>query len=388
MSHFCHWLNFNWGEARLAKPMLQLWKTKRFLQIFREVSGVFQQNFNGSKNSAVLDRGPKASRPRTWGFKAKDLKVCPRGQGRPRGLQLWVILYDPRTVSANKNSAMGVMLSNISRAPVGCQERLMKSLGKQVSASLQVSSLDTFCWDGQPRTHMHTTRRVARIWKRGVGLFWKSEKSANDLDPNFHCSWISFTRFVRKLRENFSESSEIQTFFPPKIRWSPKKRSSPKLGLIFRPNPEIQTFEGGLFSYWGGYFQFFTKNWPQKHQKRAILHTSQANGGARAPPAPPPGYATAYDMIGRIIAVQCVCLFNHKWFYSHNLFTICLHCINAVVALRVIRVICGFQVSLLSRVTPNSLASKESSSFEPFIDKEPKSGFCLWVSRQFRFSCC
>ena len=34
----------------------------------------------------------------------------------------------------------------------------------------------------------------------------------------------------------------------------------------------------------GGYFQFFTKNRPQKHQKHAILHTSQANGGARAPP--------------------------------------------------------------------------------------------------------
>ena len=41
----------------------------------------------------------------------------------------------------------------------------------------------------------------------------------------------------------------------------------------------------------GGYFQFLTENRPQKHQKHAILHTSQANGGARAPP-PPPGYAT------------------------------------------------------------------------------------------------
>ena len=47
-------------------------------------------------------------------------------------------------------------------------------------------------------------------------------------------------------------------------------------------------FEGRLFSYeGGGYFQFFTKNRPQKHQKRAILHTSPADGGARAPP----GYA-------------------------------------------------------------------------------------------------
>ena len=44
----------------------------------------------------------------------------------------------------------------------------------------------------------------------------------------------------------------------------------------------------------GGYFQFFTKNRLQKHQKRAILHTSQANGGARAPP---PGYATVCGVL-------------------------------------------------------------------------------------------
>ena len=32
------------------------------------------------------------------------------------------------------------------------------------------------------------------------------------------------------------------------------------------------------------------------HQKRAILHTFQANWGARAPPPPrPPGYATGAD---------------------------------------------------------------------------------------------
>ena len=32
---------------------------------------------------------------------------------------------------------------------------------------------------------------------------------------------------------------------------------------------------------------FFTENRPQTHKKHAILHTSQANGGARAPPVPP-----------------------------------------------------------------------------------------------------
>ena len=194
------------------------------------------------------------------------------------------------------------------------------------------------------------SRRVARIWKRG-GLFWKSEKCAYDVDSNFHWPWISFRRFVRNLRRNVSETSEIQRFFPPKIRWSPKKkkkkkkkglrqnsewffgrnpkfkgffrpklgnlqkkkkkkRSSPKFRVIFRPKSEIQRFFppkiswspktkktkkkkkrsspkfrviflpsfassnvwGGALFVWGGYFPFFTEN--------------------RAPPAPPPGYAT------------------------------------------------------------------------------------------------
>ena len=64
-------------------------------QIFREVSGVFQQNFNSSKNSAVLE--PRTGQfSRTWGFEAKDFKMCPRGrprdQGRPQGLHLCNIL--------------------------------------------------------------------------------------------------------------------------------------------------------------------------------------------------------------------------------------------------------------------------------------------------------
>ena len=50
----------------------------------------------------------------------------------------------------------------------------------------------------------------------------------------------------KNFKHKTSQSSEIQRFFPPKIRWSPKKkkkkRSSPKLRLIFRPESEIQTF--------------------------------------------------------------------------------------------------------------------------------------------------
>ena len=64
-------------------------KQRRSSQIFLEVSGVFEQDFNGTKNNAVLE--PRAGQfSRFWGFetkvkdltfgaKAKDFKMCPRG---------------------------------------------------------------------------------------------------------------------------------------------------------------------------------------------------------------------------------------------------------------------------------------------------------------------
>ena len=66
----------------------------------------------------------------------------------------------------------------------------------------------------------------------------------------------------------------------------------------------------------GGYFQFFTKNRPHKRQKRAILHTSQANGGAQAPPAPP-GYATlgslAYYLTLNVDIIEVFVLAKPSW---------------------------------------------------------------------------
>ena len=91
-------------------------KKKVFTKIFQAIStekrclknfSSAPQNFNNSKNSAVLE--PRTGQfSRTWGLEAKDLtfeakakdfKICPRGrprgQGRPRGLHLWFVCYHP-----------------------------------------------------------------------------------------------------------------------------------------------------------------------------------------------------------------------------------------------------------------------------------------------------
>ena len=171
--------------------------------------------------------------------------------------------------------------------------------------------------------------RSQDLEKGGGGLFWKSEKCANDLDSNFHWSWINFRRFARNLGRNVSESSEIQRFFPPQIRWSPKKKSSsPKFGVIFRPKSEIQRFfppkirwspkkkkkkgcyfvqfrkfrrlRGGCFRMGGGAIFHFSHKIGLKSTKSmrfCILHKPM--GEARAPTAPPPpGNATGREQIG------------------------------------------------------------------------------------------
>ena len=63
---------------------------KRFPKYFSRAP----RNFNYSKNSAVLEprtgQGLEAkAKDLTFEAKAKDFKMCPRDQGRPRGLHLW-----------------------------------------------------------------------------------------------------------------------------------------------------------------------------------------------------------------------------------------------------------------------------------------------------------
>ena len=165
-------------------------------------------------------------------------------------------------------------------------------------------------------------RRVARIWKRGGAILKEWEKCKRPwpefslflnqfhtvypkIETKFigkvgnsnvfsaqkqvvskkkkglHRNWdwffgrnLKFKRFFRVkaggLQKKKKVFTEIETDFSAVIRnskvfsaqkqvVSKKKRSSPKLRLIFRPNSEIQTFEGGLFSYGGAIFNFLHK---------------------------------------------------------------------------------------------------------------------------------
>ena len=93
------------------------------------------------------------------------------------------------------------------------------------------------------------------------------------------------TNFSAEIRNSkvFSAQNQVVS---KKIKKN-KKRSSPKLRLIFRPNSEIQTFEGGLFSYGGAIFNFSQKIGLKstKNVRFCILHKPMRG---LEPPLPPP----------------------------------------------------------------------------------------------------
>ena len=95
------------------------------------------------------------------------------------------------------------------------------------------------------------------------------------------------------------KARKFKAFFRPKLgdlqkKKEKKKRSSPKLRLLFRPISQIQTFEGGCFRMVGAIFHFSQKIGLKstKSMRFCILH--EPMGGSSPPPPPaPPGYATA-----------------------------------------------------------------------------------------------
>ena len=114
------------------------------------------------------------------------------------------------------------------------------------------------------------------------------------------------SKFETKCLEKIENSN---VFFRQKLgdlqKKKKKKRSSSKFKAIFLPKfRKFKRFRGGSFRMGGAIFNFSRKIGLKstKNMRFCILHKPM--GGARAPPAPPPGYATvcyAYSEINPII---------------------------------------------------------------------------------------
>ena len=113
-------------------------------------------------------------------------------------------------------------------------------------------------------------------------IFWPKSEIQRFFSPKIRRSpKKKEKRSSSKLRLIFRSIPEIQTFFSPKIRWSPKKkkkkrRSSPKLRLIFRPKSEIQTFffETDFSAEIGNSNVFFAQNQVVSKKKKKKKRSS------------------------------------------------------------------------------------------------------------------
>ena len=149
-------------------------------------------------------------------------------------------------------------------------------------------------------TGITSDRRVASIWKKGGGGFFDRVRK---LQTTLTRIFIVLEPESHGLSKNwdgiFGQARKLNPFFRPKTGDLQKKKGLhrnwdgffTKIGNSNAFPGRITTSTSQLrhpISFGGSCFHFFTENRPQKHQKRAILHTLQANGGARAPP----GFAT------------------------------------------------------------------------------------------------
>ena len=91
-----------------------------------------------------------------------------------------------------------------------------------------------------------------------------------------------------KLRVIFRPKSEIfSVFFRPKSSdLHKKKRSSPISRLIFRPISQIQSSEGGLFSNGGAIFYFSQKIGLKSTKNMQFAYFTSQWGGLEPPPPP------------------------------------------------------------------------------------------------------
>ena len=91
----------------------------------------------------------------------------------------------------------------------------------------------------------------------------------------------------------FRPKSKIQTFFPPKIRWSPKKKKGLRqnTGRFFFQFRKFKRMRGGSFRM-GGLFSIFHRKSASKAQKTCDFAYFTSQWWGLEPPPPPPPLAT------------------------------------------------------------------------------------------------
>ena len=134
----------------------------------------------------------------------------------------------------------------------------------------------------------HNQARSQDLEKGGGGAILKEWEKCKRPWPEFSLFLNQFHTVCPEIKTEFLGKLGNSNGFSAKIRWSPKKkkRSSPKLRLIFRPKSEFQTFEGGLCSY-GGLFSIFDKKSASKAPKTCDFAYFTSQWGGSSPPAPP-----------------------------------------------------------------------------------------------------
>ena len=115
---------------------------------------------------------------------------------------------------------------------------------------------------------------------KGGGLFWKLERTVNELDPNFHQSWIRLRRFFCQSQVISKKKifTKIQTVFPAKIRRSPKK----KLGDLQKTK---QKYFCSPIPFWGT-VSIFGAQIGLKTLKTYYFAYCSGQWGCSPPPAP------------------------------------------------------------------------------------------------------
>ena len=105
---------------------------------------------------------------------------------------------------------------------------------KKKIIALAEASFSEILWHSQKKEKGHPQAFYGFVAPKTAAAFqWRNQKIlVGDDNKNFKHKTSKIRMSSPKLRIIFRPKSEIQTFFPPKFRWFPKKK---KLRLIFRP---------------------------------------------------------------------------------------------------------------------------------------------------------